>query len=379
MKNVKFVKKALAMVMAAAMSLSMAACGASATSSAAASSAAPAASAASNAAPAETQAASAAGETANTAEGAVYKVGIVKYVDDASLDQIESAIQAELDAKGQELGVTFDYADYTKNGQADSTTLNQIASDLVADNVDVIIPIATPAALIMQTATEENQIPVVFSAVSDPVSAGLVESLDAPGSNVTGTSDALNVEAVIDLMLAANPDMKKLGLLYDQGQDSSKSAIASAEAYCKEKGIETVEKTGTTNDEVALAADALIAAGVDAVFTPTDNTVMTAELAIYEKFTDAKIPHYAGADSFALNGAFCGYGVNYVTLGTATADMVVDILVNGADPAATPVQIMSSGIAMVNTETAEAIEVDYSKFADLCEEVKETTTQESFE
>ncbi len=374
MKNVKFVKKALAMVLAAAMSLSLAACGSGAASSASAADSAPAA-----AVPAteETQASTAGETTAN--EGAVYKVGIVKYVDDASLDQIESAIQAELDAKGQELGVTFDYADYTKNGQADSTTLNQIASDLVADNVDVIIPIATPAALIMQTATEENQIPVVFSAVSDPVSAGLVESLDAPGSNVTGTSDALNVEAVIDLMLAANPDMKKLGLLYDQGQDASKSAIASAEAYCQEKGIEVVEKTGTTNDEIALAADALIAAGVDAVFTPTDNTVMTAELAIYEKFVDAKIPHYAGADSFALNGAFCGYGVNYVTLGTATADIVVDILVNGADPAATPVQIMSSGIAMVNTETAEAIGLDYSAFNDLCEEVKETVTQESFD
>ncbi len=381
MKNVKFVKKALAMVLAAAMSLSLAACGSGAASSASAASAAASAadSAPAAAVPAteETQASTAGETTAN--EGTVYKVGIVKYVDDASLDQIESAIQAELDAKGQELGVTFDYADYTKNGQADSTTLNQIASDLVADNVDVIIPIATPAALIMQTATEENQIPVVFSAVSDPVSAGLVESLDAPGSNVTGTSDALNVEAVIDLMLAANPDMKKLGLLYDQGQDSSKSAIASAEAYCQEKGIEVVEKTGTTNDEIALAADALIAAGVDAVFTPTDNTVMTAELAIYEKFVDAKIPHYAGADSFALNGAFCGYGVNYVTLGTATADMVVDILVNGADPTTSPVQIMSSGIAMVNTETAEAIGLDYSAFNDLCEEVKETVTQESFD
>ncbi len=382
MKNVKFVKKALAMVLAAAMSLSLAACG-----SGAASSASTAASAADStpatAAPAaeetDDQVDFSAIDTPATAEGTVYKVGIVKYVDDASLDQIEAAIQVELDAKGQELGVTFDYADYTKNGQADSTTLNQIASDLIADDVDIIIPIATPAALIMQAATEENQIPVVFSAVSDPVSAGLVESLDAPGSNVTGTSDALNVEAVIDLMLAANPDLKKLGLLYDQGQDSSKSAIESAEAYCKEKGIETVEKTGTTNDEVALAADALIAAGVDAVFTPTDNTVMTAELAIYEKFVDAKIPHYAGADSFALNGAFCGYGVNYVTLGTATADIVVDVLVNGADPAATPVQIMSSGIAMVNTETAEAIGLDYSAFNDLCEEVKETVTQESFD
>ena len=179
-------------------------------------------------------------------------------------------------------------------------------------------------------------------------------------------------------MLAANPDLKKLGLLYDQGQDASKSAIAAAKAYCETKGIETVEKTGTTNDELALAADALIAAKVDAVFTPTDNTVMTAELAIYEKFVDAKIPHYAGADSFALNGAFCGYGVNYVTLGTSTADIAVDVLVNGAQPASTPVQIMSSGIATVNTEVASAIGLDYSAFASLCEELKETITQESF-
>jgi putative ABC transport system substrate-binding protein len=380
MKNVKFVKKALALVMAAAMSLSMAACGSSAASTASTSNAA------SEAAQSSVQESAAAAEATETeAEepaveaGATYKVGIVKYVDDASLDQIQKAIQDELDAKGAELGVTFDYADYTKNGQADSTTLNQIAADLIADEVDIIIPIATPAALIMQAATEENQIPVVFSAVSDPVGAGLVASLDAPGSNVTGTSDALNCEALIDLMLAANPDLKTLGLLYDQGQDSSKSAIESAKAYCEEKGIETVEKTGTTNDELSLAADALVAAGVDAVFTPTDNTVMTAELAIYEKFIEAGIPHYAGADSFALNGAFCGYGVNYVTLGTVTADMAVEILVNGADPATLGVEIMSNGIATVNTETAEAIGLDYSMFADQCEELVETTTQESFD
>ena len=373
MKTANIFRKALALVSAALMTLTLAAC----SSQAPAATAAPAAESAApveSAAPAE----SAAAEETPAEAGKIYKVGIVKYVDDASLDQIEQSIQAELDKKGAELGVTFDYADYTKNGQADSTTLNQIAADLIADGVDVIIPIATPAALIMQAATEENVIPVVFSAVSDPVGAGLVDSLEAPGSNITGTSDALNVEAVIDLMLAANPDLKKLGLLYDQGQDSSKSAIAAAKAYCETKGIETVEKTGTTNDELALAADALIAAKVDAVFTPTDNTVMTAELAIYEKFVDAKIPHYAGADSFALNGAFCGYGVNYVTLGTSTADIAVDVLVNGAQPASTPVQIMSSGIATVNTEVASAIGLDYSAFASLCEELKETITQESF-
>ena len=373
MKTANIFRKTLALVSAALMTLTLAAC----SSQAPAATAAPTAESAApveSAAPAE----SAAAEETPAEAGKIYKVGIVKYVDDASLDQIEQSIQAELDKKGAELGVTFDYADYTKNGQADSTTLNQIAADLIADGVDVIIPIATPAALIMQAATEENAIPVVFSAVSDPVGAGLVDSLEAPGSNITGTSDALKVEAVIDLMLAANPDLKKLGLLYDQGQDASKSAIAAAKAYCETKGIETVEKTGTTNDELALAADALIAAKVDAVFTPTDNTVMTAELAIYEKFVDAKIPHYAGADSFALNGAFCGYGVNYVTLGTSTADIAVDVLVNGAQPASTPVQIMSSGIATVNTEVASAIGLDYSAFASLCEELKETITQESF-
>ncbi|MDY4838729.1 MAG: ABC transporter substrate binding protein [Lachnospiraceae bacterium] len=325
-------------------------------------------------------------ETKNEAEneetkesGTTYKVGIVQYVDDASLNQIEAAIEAELDAKGEELGVTFDYADYTFNGQADSTTLNQIASELVADEVDVIVPIATPTAMIMQNATEDNQIPVVFSAVSDPESAGLVASNDAPGANITGTSDALDTKAIMDLMFAANPDIKSVGLLYNKSEDSSKNPIAEAKAYLEEKGVEVVEKTGTNNAEVSSAADALVAAGVDAVFTPTDNTVMTAELGIYEKFTDAKIPHYAGADSFALNGAFLGYGVNYEELGTKTADMVVDILVNGKNPAEVPVQTLDNGIATVNTETAEAIGLDYSSFSGMCEAVVETKTAEEFE
>ena len=103
------------------------------------------------------------------------------------------------------------------------------------------------------------------------------------------------------------------------------------------------------------------------------------QLAIYEKFIDAGIPHYTGADSFALNGAFLGYGVNYEDLGTATADMVVDILVNGKNPAETPVQTLSNGIATVNTETAEALGIDYSVFSDMCEGVVETQTAEEFE
>lgn len=307
-----------------------------------------------------------------------YKVGIIQFVDDASLNQIEKAIETRLDEASAEGEDNYIYEGYVYNGQADSTTLNQIATQLIADGVDVIVPIATPAAQIVQTATEDNQIPVVFSAVSDPVGAGLAESMEAPGANITGTSDSLNTTAILDLMLVANPDIKSVGLLYSQSEDSSKQPIADAKAYLEEKGIEAVEKTGTNNTEVSQAADALVAAGVDAVFTPTDNTVMTAELAIYEKFIDAGIPHYAGADSFALNGAFCGYGVDYENLGTATADMVIEIL-KGADPAGTPVLTFDNGIATVNTETAEALGIDYSGFAEKCTAVVETVTAEEFE
>lgn len=307
-----------------------------------------------------------------------YKVGIIQFVDDASLNQIEANIEAELTKKSEEGEDNFIFEGNVYNGQADSTTLNQIATQLISDGVDVIIPIATPAAQIVQTATEDNQIPVVFSAVSDPVGAGLVESMDAPGANITGTSDALNTNAILDLMLVANPDIKSVGLLYSQSEDSSKQPIADAKAYLEEKGIDYVEKTGTNNTEVSQAADALIAAGVDAVFTPTDNTVMTAELAIYEKFIDAGIPHYCGADSFALNGAFCGYGVDYAKLGVETADMVVEIL-QGADPATTAVKTFDNGIATVNTETAEALGIDYSGFAEKCTGVVETVTAEEFE
>ena len=323
-------------------------------------------------------------DTAEAASGSSYKVGIVQYVDDASLNQIVAAIQTELDKKSEELGISFDYKNYTYNGQADATTMNQIATDLIASDVDLIIPVATPVAMVMQNATAENPrddgslIPVVFSAVSDPVGAGLVASMDAPGSNITGTSDALNTEAVFDLMLAANPDIQTVGLLYDKSQDASTAAIATAKAYCEAKGITVIEKTGTNNGEISLAADALLSSGAEAVFTPTDNNVMTAELAIYEKFIDAKVPHYGGADSFALNGAFMGYGVNYVELGTATADMAAAILAEGKEPSSLAVQTMDNGIATVNTETAEAIGLDYSMFADKCSSLVEIQTAEEF-
>ena len=315
-----------------------------------------------------------------SADGTVYKVGICNYVDDASLNQIVENIQARLTALGEEKGVTFQVE--LENCNADATVLNQIIANFMADGVDLMVGVATPVATAMQAATEDSGIPVVFSAVSDPVGTGVVESLEAPGANITGTSDYLDTNAIMDLIFAADPDADKIGLLYDVGQDSSTTPIAHAREYLESKGIEVVERTGTTTDEVMLAAQALVSDGVDAVFTPTDNTIMTAELAIYETFADAGIPHYTGADSFALNGAFLGYGVDYANLGVETANMVAEILVDGADPATTPVMTFDNGTATVNTETCDALGLDYDviaeTFAPLCTKVQPITTAESF-
>ena len=316
-----------------------------------------------------------------SAEGESYKVGICNFVDDASLNQIIANIRSQLESISAEKGVTFEILE--DNCNTDANAMNQIIANFIADDVDLMVAIATPVAMGMQAATEDNQIPVVFAAVSDPVGAGVVESLEAPGANLTGTSDYLDTNAVMNLIFAANPEADLVGLLYNVSEDASTAAIAAAKAYLEEKGVKYVERTGTTVDEVMLAAEALVSDKVDAVFTPTDNTIMTAELAIYETFAEAGIPHYTGADSFALNGAFLGYGVDYANLGVETGNMVADILMNSKNPAEVPVMTFDNGTATVNTETCEAIGFDYDviseAFAPFCTKVQPITTADSFD
>ena len=325
--------------------------------------------------------AAASSEAASSAvAGETFKVGIVNYVDHASLNQIVESVESRLDELGAEKGVTFDYADYYANAQADQSNLNQIGADLVGDGVDVIVAVATPTAATMLAAVEDTDIPVVYSAVTDPAAAGFDGE-----ENITGTSDALNTEAIMNLITAVNPDIDTIGLLYDLSQDASTQAIADAKAFCDANGIKYIEKNGTTTAEVQMAAEALVAAGVKAVFTPTDNTIMTAELSIYETFTEAGVMHFTGADSFALNGAFVGYGVDYVQLGEATADMVAEILCAGKSAAEMPYQTFDNGIVTINTETAAALGFEGDKldalkeaFKPYCTEVVEVTTAEDF-
>ena len=367
-------RNVFAMITAAAMTLSLAACSGQST----ASSTSSASSDSSSSAASESSVSSEKSTASEESFGASYTIGICNYVDDASLNQIVENINARLAEIESEQGINVKY----DNCNADANVMNQIIANFAADNVDLMVGVATPVAMAMQSATEDSKTPVVFAAVSDPVGAGLVASLEEPGSNVTGSSDNLDTNSVMNLIFAQNPDAKKIGLLYDVGQDSSTAAIEHAKAYLDDKGVEYVERTATTAEEVALAAQALVSDGVDAVFTPTDNTIMKAELAIYETFADAGIPHYTGADSFALNGAFLGYGVDYANLGRETADMIASILTEGKDPAITPVITFDNGTATVNTEICEKLGLNFDTvseaFAPYCTRVEEITTAESF-
>lgn len=369
-------RNVFAMITAAAMTLSLAACSGQST----ASSTSSASSDSSSSADSESSVTSEKSTASEESSGASYTIGICNYVDDASLNQIVENINARLAEIESEQGITISVK--YDNCNADANVMNQIIANFAADNVDLMVGVATPVAMAMQSATEDSKTPVVFAAVSDPVGAGLVASLEEPGSNVTGSSDNLDTNSVMNLIFAQNPDAKKIGLLYDVGQDSSTAAIEHAKAYLDDKGVEYVERTATTAEEVALAAQALVSDGVDAVFTPTDNTIMKAELAIYETFADAGIPHYTGADSFALNGAFLGYGVDYANLGRETADMIASILTEGKDPATTPVITFDNGTATVNTEICEKLGLDFDTvseaFAPYCTRVEEITTAESF-
>ncbi len=310
----------------------------------------------------------------------VYEIGICNYVDDASLNQIYENIVSRLEELGRTNNVKF-VINYD-NPNADANVMAQIISNFIADQVDLMVGIATPVAMNMQAATEDNKIPVIFSAVSDPLGAGLVDTMANPGANISGTSDYLDAASVVDLMLALDPELKKVGLLYDVSQDSSTAAIASAKLLLNEKGIEVVEKTGTNVDEIRLAVQSLVSENVEAVFTPTDNTVMTAELSIYEDLLAARIPHFTGADSFALNGAFLGYGVDYANLGKETAEMIFDVLVNKKDPASLSVRTFDNGIVTINNDAIKALGLDLNdllkKFEPYSTKIQTIDTAESF-
>lgn len=286
-------------------------------------------------------------------------IGLIQYVEHPSLDEIRTAFekQIEQEAAAKGIQVTINY----KNAQADTSMINSICREFVNDKVDLIVAIATPAAQGAATAAAGTNIPVVFSAVTDPVAAGLVENLSQPEGNITGTSDAIDVARIFELAQQLTPGIQSFGLIYNKGEANSVSVIEETKKYLDSIGIAYEEKTVTAAVDVKQAARVLLENN-DALFAPIDNTVASAMAALADEAIAAKKPVYVAADSMVRDGGLATVGVNYTLLGQKTADMSLRIL-QGTPVSQTPVEVMTDVSVVVNKETADAIGVDVSAFA----------------
>ena len=282
----------------------------------------------------------------------MFKVGIIQLMEHPSLDTIRESIIEGLEDEGYVEGknLKIEY----QNGQNDMSTMKNIAQTFVGDECDVIVAIATPAA--QAALSETTEIPIVFAAITDPVGAGLLDSLDNPGGNVTGTSDEVSAEMIMKLAKDITPDFKTIGVLYNIGEDNSVSVVAQLKEYAGENGYKVIESTVTNTGEVQQAAQYL-ADKVDIVFSPIDNTVASSMAVATETFNNAGIPFYVSADSMVNDGGLATCGIDYTVLGRETAAMIADIL-EGADPAAIAVRKMSEMSVYVNKETAKALNIE---------------------
>ena len=261
-------------------------------------------------------------------------IGLIQLMEHASLDEIRTAIEAGLEAKGAEYGVKVN-VDY-QNAQGDTSTINTIA-------------------------VAGTDIPVIFSAVTDPAAAGLVENLEAPEGNITGTSDAIPVEKIFELAAELTPDAESFGLIYNTGEVNSVSVIDETKAYLDAQGISYTEASVASTGDVQTVAQTLLSK-CDAIFAPIDNTVASAMGVLADEAIKAGKPVYVAADSMVNDGGLATVGVNYTNLGTQTADMLLKVL-TGTPVCEVPVEVLKENAVVVNEETAAAIGVDVSKYA----------------
>jgi len=293
----------------------------------------------------------------------VKTIGIVQIIEHPSLNTIRESFINQLAEEGYRDGenIKIDY----QNAQGDQTNLKTICQKFANNNYDLIVAIATPSA--QAAAGETKEIPVLFAACTDPVSAGLVASLDKPGGNVTGTSDAVSAEQIMELAQRITPGFKTIGALYNSGEANSVSVINNLKEYAKRNGMTVVEATVTNTSEVQQATQTLVEKA-DILFSPIDNTVASAMPVVAQVVKAAKKPIYVGADSMVKDGGLATYGVNYEVLGQETAKMAVEIL-KGGNPAEMPVKTMDAVEIYLNQETADAIGIAFPE--DVVREAKE--------
>ncbi|HEM3590488.1 ABC transporter substrate-binding protein [Streptococcus suis] len=286
----------------------------------------------------------------------VVKVGVLQYMEHESLTAAREGFVAELEANGYKEGekLVLDY----QNAQGDQANLQTISEQLIDGN-DIVLAIATPSAQSLATVSTET--PIVFTAVTDPLSADLVESIEKPGGLLTGTSDQAPIGKQVELLGQAVPDAKTVGILYTTSERNSEVQVEQAKELLEKAGYKVVVKGITSTNEVQDATTSLMK-DVDALFIPTDNTVASTMTMIGELSVEHKVPVIGGSTDMVDEGGLLTYGTNYEALGRQTAKMAIKII-EGANVSETAVEYPETVSLHVNEEMAQKLGIDTSKLA----------------
>lgn len=278
-------------------------------------------------------------------------IGIIQIVEHPALDSAREGFLETLKENGYEEGknLTVDY----QNAQNDQSILQSIAQKFASSKLDLVLAIATPSAQAMASATED--IPILITAVTDPVAAKLVDSLEKPGANVTGTTDMNPIKEQFELLKKIVPQAKKVGVIYNAGEVNSEVQVSMAKDIAKNLGLELVEATVTTSADVLQASQSLVG-NVDAIYVPTDNMVVSAAQSVVQVANENKIPLISGESSVVDKGGLATIGINYKNLGKQTGEMALKVL-KGSKPQDMPVESQKQFDTVFNKETLTLLEL----------------------
>lgn len=289
----------------------------------------------------------------DTAAGSsdMVRIGISQLVEHPSLDQARKGFIRAFEENGYTEGENLELD--IQNAAGDQATATTIASSFASDGKDLVLAIATPAA--QAAAQAITDVPVLFTAVTEPEVAGLVDSWDSPGANITGTSDLNPVKEQIGLIKELAPDAKSVGIVYSSGEVNSDVQVELAQEAAKELGLEVKLATVSNSAEVQQATESL---DVDALYVPTDNNVVSALQSVIQIAETKQIPVVVGEGDSVENGGLATYGLDYESLGYQTGLMALKILEDGADPAGMPVETLTEIQLIVNKSAAANMGVE---------------------
>lgn len=282
------------------------------------------------------------------------KIGVLQFVTHDSLDEIYKGIKAGLEEGGytttENLSIDF------MNAEGDQSQVQTMSKKLVDNGNELLIGIATPAAQGLANATTE--LPIIMGAVTDPVGANLVTDLKNPGGNITGVSDQTPVADTVSLIKEITPDAKTIGVLYSSNEDNSKIQVAEFKAAAEEAGYTVLEYAVASSNELASTVE-VASSKVDALFTPVDNTVASAFSTVVSVANKSKTPIFTSVEDMVEGGGIASVTLSQYDLGVATGKMAAKIL-DGANPADTPVQIFNEGTVVVNQKVAKELGITLS-------------------